>query len=405
VRSWQEKAAALAADIAGPGSRWDDAVRRVARHVLVPRWFTGPEDGSWEVADGPADEAAWLDAAYDPARTLVTRIGAVHADHARPRARYRGRAASSATLPRLVLDMYRRARLHDKASVLDVGTGSGYGTALLAARLRDGHVTSIDIDPYLTHAAAARLDRIGLRPRLLTCDASGELPGMFDRIVPMVSLPGIPASWLTALHPGGRLVFSLTGGSVLITADKTPDGGAAGRVEYERAAFMPARHGPGDPPAPAGPALDCDGDDVTTSPYPVVDPAWGWELNAVLSVTAPGLDYRTATDPGTGITTTWITHPDGSWARAASRPGQPATIHQSGPRRLWDTLDAIRTDWLNRGYLPLRGASARIDPDGTCHLSHDGWHATIAPASSDAALAATVTVTTPVPRSRPGAPL
>ncbi len=380
MRSWQDRAAALAADVAGPGSGWLDAVRRVPRHVLVPRWFSR-DGGAWAVRDGPSDEAAWLDAAYDGTTTLVTRVGAVHADHAEPGCRQEGQAASSATMPRLVLDMYRRARLMDGASILDVGTGSGYGAALLAARYGDGQVTSIDIDPYLTGAAAGRLSGLGLHPAILTCDAAGDLPGTFDRIVPMVSLPAIPASWLAALRPDGRLVFSLAGGPVLITARKTPDGGAVGRVEYERAAFMPARHGPGCPPQDliAGVAGDTDGDDVTTSTYPVVDPAWGWELDAMLSVTTPGLAYSTATSPVTGISTTWVTHPDGSWARAAGRPGQPATVHQAGPRRLWDILDAIRADWLSHGYLPLWGAAARIEPDGTCHLSKGHWHATIAP--------------------------
>lgn len=387
MTSWQGRAAALAADVAGPGSGWHDAVRSVPRHVLVPRWFTQSRDGeAWEVRDGPSDEPAWLDAAYDARMTLVTRIGAVHADHAEPGARYGGWPASSATLPGLVLDMYRRARLTDGASILDVGTGSGYGAALLALRFGAGQVTSIDIDPYLTAAAAERLDSLGARPRILTCDATGDLPGSYDRIVPMVSLPGIPASWLTALHPAGRLVFSLTGGSVLITARKTADGGALGRVEYERASFMAARHGPGSPQHKSIPdqALNGDGDQVTTSPYPVVDPAWGWELNAMLSVTTPGLTIRSHTDDHTGVTTTWIAHPDGSWARATGTSDEPALVHQAGPRRLWDILDNHRRYWLTRGYLPLRGAKAQIEPDGTCHLNQDQWHATIPPATQAA---------------------
>lgn len=384
MRSWQDRAAALAADIAGPGSGWLDAVRRVPRHVLVPRWFTRSPDGSgWVARDGQADEAAWLDAAYDGTTSLVTRVGAVHADHADPDGRHQGRPESSATMPRLVLDMYRRARLYDGAAILDVGTGPGYGAALLAARYGSGQVTSIDVDGYLTSAAASRLAGLGLHPAILACDAAGELPGTFDRIVPMVSLPAIPASWLAALRPDGRLVFSLAGGSVLITARKTPDGGAAGRVEYERAGFMLARLGTGCPPQDPAPG-DADGDDITTSPYPVVDPAWGWELDAILSVTTPGLSYSTAASEDTGITTTWITHPDGSWARASGRPGQPATVHQAGPRRLWDILDAIRADWLSKGYLPLRGAHARIEPDGTCRLTQDGWQATIPPPAAPA---------------------
>src|SRR5258708_6485231 len=251
----------MAANIADPGSRWHAAVRSVPRHLLVPRWFTQRRDGeTGEVREGSSDEPTWLDAAYDGRRTLVTRIGTVHADHADPGTRYDGWSTSSATMPGLVLDMYRRARLVDGASILDVGTGSGYGAALLALRFGDDQVTSIDVDPYLTATAAQRLDSFGAQPRILTADATGDLPGSYDRIVPMVSLPDIPASWLTALRPAGRLVFSLTGGSVLITARKTADGGAIGRVEYERASFMAARHGPGSPLHGSVPKQALDGD-------------------------------------------------------------------------------------------------------------------------------------------------
>lgn len=386
MTSWQDKAAALAADIADPGSRWHETVRSVPRHLLVPRWFTPRRDrDTWDVRDGPSDKPAWLEAAYDGQTTLVTRIGTMHADHAKPGSRHDGWPASSATMPGLVLDMYRRARLTDGAAILDIGTGSGYGAALLAKRYGDGHITSIDVDPYLTATAAERLDSIGARPLILTIDATGDLPGSYDRIVPMVSLPGIPASWITALRPAGRIVFSLTGGSVLITARKTPDGGATGRVEYERASFMAARHGSTSLPHGSVPeqVLDGEGEQVTTSPYPVVDPAWGWELNALLSITVPGLTIRAASDAQTGTSTTWLAHPDGSWARATGSGDQPAHVHQAGPRRLWDTLDDHRHWWLTHGYLPLRGAAARIDPDGTCHLDRDGWHATIPAAPTE----------------------
>jgi protein-L-isoaspartate O-methyltransferase len=387
VTSWQDKASTLAAEILYPQSRWYAAVRSVPRHLLVPRWFTQDRDyEAWELRDGPSDEQAWLDAAYDGRRTLVTQIGTVHADHAEPGIAYDGWATSSATLPGLVIDMYRHARIFDSADVLDVGTGSGYGAALLAHRLGDEHVTSVDIDPHVTTAATGRLASFGAHLHVLTADATGDLPGSYDRIVPMVSMPAIPASWLAALRPGGRFVFSLTGGSVLITADKAPDGSAHGRVEYDRASFMAARHGPGYPARAGIPehVRHGDGEDITTSPYPVVDPSWGWELDAILSVTAPGITCRSHADEQTGITTTWMTHDDGSWARATGKDTEPALVHQSGPRRLWDILDELRRHWLTHGALPLRGAKARIDPDGTCHIRQGQWQATLPAVISEA---------------------
>ncbi len=40
----------------------------------------------------------------------------------------------------------RHACITDGVDVLDVGPGSGYGCAVLATRLGDGHVTSVDVD-------------------------------------------------------------------------------------------------------------------------------------------------------------------------------------------------------------------------------------------------------------------
>src|SRR5258708_10995299 len=139
----------MAANIADPGSRWHAAVRSVPRHLLVPRWFTQRRDGeTWEVRDGSSDEPTWLDAAYDGRRTLVTRIGTVHADHADPGTRYDGWSTSSATMPGLVLDMYRRARLVGGPSIPDVGTGSGHRSPLLALPLGHDPAPPIPPDPY-----------------------------------------------------------------------------------------------------------------------------------------------------------------------------------------------------------------------------------------------------------------
>ena len=92
----------------------------------------------------------------------------------------------------------------------------------------------------------------------------------------MTSVTPIPASWLAALSPGGRLVTTLAGTGLILTASKTPNGGAAGRTEWERARFMHARTSPDYPPDPlrAIPgALNGDAGDVTTGRYPVINTA------------------------------------------------------------------------------------------------------------------------------------
>src|SRR6185437_14848582 len=113
---------------------------------------------------------------------------------------------------------------------------------------------------------------------------SRPLPGSYDRIVSMMSVAPVPASWLTALRPGGRLVTVLAGTGLLVTADKTPDGGAAGRTEWDRAGFMAARSGTDYPPSlldQAPGARDADGEHVSAGRYPVVSIGNAWELQSI----------------------------------------------------------------------------------------------------------------------------
>jgi protein-L-isoaspartate O-methyltransferase len=374
---WEPRAGQLAAEVTDPMSRWRPVVASVPRHLFVPGWWQRSDPDGWTAVSGQADQPRWTDAAYRD-QTLVTRLGTAHADHARPGGHADGRPTSSATQPGLVVAMYRHAGLTDDVDVLDIGTGSGYGCALLARRLGAHHVTSVDIDDYLVKAAAERLAGVGLQPEVAVCDATGALPGRYDRIVSMMSVAPVPASWLAALRPGGRLVTVLAGTGLLVTADKTADGGAAGRTEWYRAGFMTARNGPDYPPDLLDQyphARDGDGEQVITGRYPVVNIGTAWELCSMLGVTLPGIEHHY--EESGGQRTAWLLHPDGSWARATATDGRAPIVNQSGPRRLWDSLDEIRCAWLRDGKLPAYGASVTITPDGTITLKRGRWQATI----------------------------
>ncbi|MEV6758467.1 protein-L-isoaspartate(D-aspartate) O-methyltransferase [Streptomyces sp. NPDC051214] len=372
-------AATLATRATHPGSPWWAPISQTPRHLLVRNWFTPGEHG-WTVVNGPADEDRWAAGAYSDT-TLVTRIGPVHADQAEAGHLVTGHPTSSSTLPSLVVTMLEHGRLTPGMRLLDLATGSGYSAALACHRLGDNLVTTLDVDPYLTRIAAERLDEIGWHPTVITADGSADdLPGTFDRIVSMVSMPRIPLSWLSSLAPAGRLVTTIAGTGLIITADKTDDGGARGRVEWDRGSFMTTRTGDDYPPALREvfiKSVEQEGEEVTTSPFPVLNVMQAWEVWSMLSLAVPGIEHRTGTDDD-GSRMTWMLHPDGSWARACTRPGeQTATVHQSGPRRLYDKLHKIRWRWIERGELPLYGAQVTIAPDGTTTLSRDGWTATL----------------------------
>jgi protein-L-isoaspartate O-methyltransferase len=382
---WTSYAERLASEVTHAVSRWRPVIAGIPRHLLIPRWWSWLAAGSgfgsdmWELRDGPADDDGWLNVAYGD-RSLVTRVGPLHADHGQRGDRVVGMPTSSATLPGLIVQMLRHARVYDGADVLDVGTGSGYGCAVLARQLGDQHVTSIDVDAYLTDVAAERLDRISLRPRVVTGDATGPLGGTYDRIVSTVAVRPIPASWLTALRPGGRLVTTITGTALIVTADKTDDGGAIGRTEWDRAGFMHTRAGVDYPPGLTEEftvVREADGDQISVGRYPVVNVVEAWEIWSMLGIVAPGIEHYYQQDDD-GRCVAWMLHPDGSWARATSINGDMPVVHQSGPRRLWDILEGIRYRWLRDGSLPVYGATVTITPDGACHLKRGRWQATIA---------------------------
>ncbi|MEU7178842.1 MULTISPECIES: methyltransferase domain-containing protein [Streptomyces] len=377
MTDWHKHAAMLAEKVTHPQSRWRGAVAGTPRHLFVPRWWwkepTGPV-----LADGPADPDLWMRVAYSD-MTVLTRIGPLHADHAHPDDHPEGLPTSSATLPSLTLQMYRHVRPAESLDILDVGTGSGYGAALLAHRFGNERVTTIDVDPYLTKAAAERLDAAGLAPRALTADVMEPLPGQWDRIVCTVSLPRIPPTLLAALRTGGRLVTNIADTCLIIGVEKTTDGGAVGRVERDWAGFMTTRHGDNYPPGRAEWFLELrnkEGEEVSTGRYPVLKVMEAWDLWTMLELTAPGIMHRHEEGPD-GHQTAYMIHTDGSWARAEAHRTAPPTVHQGGPRRLWGELERIRHKFNTEGSLGLYGSRVRVEPDGVCHIERGEWVATI----------------------------
>ncbi len=91
--------------------------------------------------------------------------------------------------------------------VLEVGTGSGYMAALLAARAE--FVYSVEIDPGLVNVARDNLQRAGVANVSVDLGdaASGwDLYAPYDVIVVSGSLPTLPETLLRQLRVGGRLI-------------------------------------------------------------------------------------------------------------------------------------------------------------------------------------------------------
>lgn len=120
--------------------------------------------------------------------------------------------------PKLEARTLQELHLTRSDQVLEVGTGSGYLTALLSALA--GHVTSVEIVPQLCAAAkqnlaAIRRDNIHLE----VGDASHGWGGnaLYDVIVLTGSTPVLPEEFQNRLNVGGRL-FAIVGDAPVMQA-------------------------------------------------------------------------------------------------------------------------------------------------------------------------------------------
>ena len=109
--------------------------------------------------------------------------------------------------PSLVAYMTEQLDTQLEHRVLEIGTGSGYQTAILAALVRE--VYSIEVHPLLSEHAGERLRALELENVHLLC-GDGQLGwpehAPFDRILGTVAFPGVPRTLIDQLTPEGCLL-------------------------------------------------------------------------------------------------------------------------------------------------------------------------------------------------------
>jgi protein-L-isoaspartate(D-aspartate) O-methyltransferase len=120
--------------------------------------------------------------------------------------------------PKLEARVLQELNVKRTDRVLEVGTGSGYLTALLAHRA--AQVYSVEILPALAAAGRANIDRHGVDNVTLEIadGARGYAKwGPYDVVVLTGSVPVIPQGALDCLAPGGR-AFAVVGDAPAMTA-------------------------------------------------------------------------------------------------------------------------------------------------------------------------------------------
>lgn len=341
---------------------WRAAVTAVPREVFVPAFFRrsdGPQGTMWTPATASTGSTeAWLEEVYAD-ETLVTQLdGSVHPGGVD--GPVGGEPTSSSTLPGLVVRMLEDLAPEDGARVLEIGTGTGYSTALMCHRLGSGHVTSIEYDPAVAARARNAITKAGYTPRLIVGDGlQGDDKGApYDHLIATCSLRTIPPAWLSQVRPGGTILATISGwlhGSGLARLTVGADGTAFGTFLPGTVSFMIAR-------PQAAPDL---GDFSSLLRQPAAErPAHHgpevlreWVPRFLAQLAAPGAqDLTTRVDGGP-----WLVHAIdlGSGSFATLVPGDDGgagfRVRQGGPHRLWDNVEAAIDAWESAGS-PLQTA-------------------------------------------------
>lgn len=108
--------------------------------------------------------------------------------------------------PKVEAKLLQELALRKTDKVLEIGTGSGYMAALLAARAE--HVVTVECRPALAELARQNLAEAGVaNVTVETGNGAGGWPsrGPYDAIIVSGSLPTLPDALLKQLRVGGRL--------------------------------------------------------------------------------------------------------------------------------------------------------------------------------------------------------
>jgi protein-L-isoaspartate(D-aspartate) O-methyltransferase len=146
-----------------------DAMRRIPRHLFVPAEFR-----SSAYADSP------LPIGFD----------------------------QTISQPYVVASMTEKLRLTSRSQVLEVGTGSGYQTAVLAEIVSE--VYSLEFIPELADSAKSVLAKLGYHNVYIRVgDGTQGWPdkGSFDAIIVTAAATEIPSLLVNQLGPHGRMII------------------------------------------------------------------------------------------------------------------------------------------------------------------------------------------------------
>lgn len=144
----------------------------------------------------------------------IVAVAAGAVDHEHWVTRTGGDVVPQSSNPEIIHRMLRLLEIRPGMTVLEIGTGSGYSGALLAAAVGDsGRVVSLDVVPELVERAAVLHRQAGHRHvgvHLVDGFAGYPDDAPYDRIIAWTTPEVLPDPWLHQLADTGLLVTPVT---------------------------------------------------------------------------------------------------------------------------------------------------------------------------------------------------
>ncbi len=143
--------------------------------------------------------------------------------------------------PFIIALMIQYLKLEGDEKVLEIGTGSGYQTAILSYLAKE--VYSVEIIPALAEEAKKRIEKLGIENvHIFVKDGSSGLPeyAPYNAIIVSAYAPSVPPLLLEQLSPeGGRMVIPLGSKSLQHIYLFQKDGENIKKVKLDPCVFVP----------------------------------------------------------------------------------------------------------------------------------------------------------------------
>ncbi|MGC0332327.1 methyltransferase of ATP-grasp peptide maturase system [Streptomyces sp. SAI-170] len=345
------------------------AVETVSREQFLRPGVFLDEGRTWRpvTADG-ANPDDWLKIAYS-VDTLTTQLdGHLTADQAG--GPVVGVPTSSSTDPATVVGMIEALDLSAGHRVLEIGTGTGYSTALMCHYLGEDNVATVEVDAQVAARADAALEAVGFSTWTVTDDGLLGHPyrAPYDRVIATCAVRRIPYAWIRQTNLGGIVlgtVGSWPWGTGLAKLTVGDDGTAEGRI-VGRSSFMQARAQAVAPLAGDLSARSAYADSerrVLVSPLVLEE----WMPAFLAQLAAPGAQFVRATG-GDGSPLRYLFDPERESFAEFLVDGESWTVRQGGPVALWDDVERSLVAWQDAGAPEIDCVRLRVTP-----ASHQYW--------------------------------